>query len=476
MKKQDQLQVFVNSLSKQEKRYFRLFASMQSGDKKFMQLFDELEKPGSHHVVQLSKKLHMTARNLSDTKMYLQQTLLNALRHYDQDRTLQVQLNNRWQEVRLLMERKQFELAYSLNEKALSVAVKHEMFLAVFQLLRFKYNLLIYLNRESRHINLTQQLDLALEREREAQKLMALCLKFTVAVAGINIRRQLKKIGDNPLFKAGPNKLKSNSARILWHELHQYYCNYVDHNLEGSIQHNLRKLKIFDEHPELVYTWANPYLIGFGYLASHYTSLGKYEKALQIINRFVYETDGHRKDIAQSLSRYHHFSSRGARVQILCYLQRYDDVIAAAAELEPHMPLIELHYSIVLRLNTALAFFYKGNYAKAQKLCEQLQALNSDAMIDQQLCARILLVMVHYKFKNYALLPYLLNSISAWAKRHKFKSKEGRLLLHWMRKLVKEVYEKDKHLFFQSFKTVVDDGLFKHYSIDLNLKRWVNEQ
>ncbi len=92
MRKQDQLSALIASLSKSEKRYFKLQASLHSGDKTFTHLFDELAKGSNYEPDKLSKKLKISKPLLGHAKKYLEKVVLSSLRLYEQDNNLMIWL------------------------------------------------------------------------------------------------------------------------------------------------------------------------------------------------------------------------------------------------------------------------------------------------------------------------------------------------------------------------------------------------
>jgi len=89
MIKQDICHSLISSLTPSEKRYIRLFAGMSGKDKKYIPVFNILEKMPVYDRVLFRKKAlkYLPSGRIAYTKHYLIQLILRALRSYHSERT-----------------------------------------------------------------------------------------------------------------------------------------------------------------------------------------------------------------------------------------------------------------------------------------------------------------------------------------------------------------------------------------------------
>ena len=99
--KNDFVHQLVHSLTKSEKRYFKLFSQVQSGTKNYLKLFDALESLVTYDSKQLRKKLKGSPMNLSYEKKYLGKMLLKSLRNFEGENSPLYQVGNMMQDVEL---------------------------------------------------------------------------------------------------------------------------------------------------------------------------------------------------------------------------------------------------------------------------------------------------------------------------------------------------------------------------------------
>jgi len=57
MKTSDQLHELIHALTKSEKRYFKIYSSLQAGNKMYVRLFDLIEKQKQYDEAKLKSKL-----------------------------------------------------------------------------------------------------------------------------------------------------------------------------------------------------------------------------------------------------------------------------------------------------------------------------------------------------------------------------------------------------------------------------------
>ena len=137
MRKQDYLPQLIQSMNPSEKRYFRLYSSLQPGTKNYLKLYEILEAAEQYDSTAISKKLKVSAKKLADEKEYLQQVLLRALRHYEQDINPRTELANRFLEADLLYRRGLNEYALTHLDKSYEKTMLYEqygLFIDYFQL------------------------------------------------------------------------------------------------------------------------------------------------------------------------------------------------------------------------------------------------------------------------------------------------------------------------------------------------------
>ena len=79
MKQKESLFRLIHSLDKYEKRFFKLSASIQGGEKLYMQVFDSITRQSEYNPEDICRKLGIKRSLLAEMKVYLERLLLNSM-------------------------------------------------------------------------------------------------------------------------------------------------------------------------------------------------------------------------------------------------------------------------------------------------------------------------------------------------------------------------------------------------------------
>ena len=119
--------LLVNSLSKSEKRYFKIFSAVQEGEKFYLQLFDLIDK-GSVGRQDLKERFEARASKASFdvTLKYLFKVLMKSMRAFDAEQNIDALLLRMMQDLRFLYQKGIYQEFLLQAEKLKSVALKYE--------------------------------------------------------------------------------------------------------------------------------------------------------------------------------------------------------------------------------------------------------------------------------------------------------------------------------------------------------------
>ena len=123
MKPNPDLHRLIKSLSKSEKRYFKIYASQYAKSKSnYLRLFDAIDRQEDYDEAALKKRFRNEKfiRHLSSEKSYLFQMVMKSLRAYQRENSLAVTLSELILESEILEERG----LYGRSEKVLAKAEK----------------------------------------------------------------------------------------------------------------------------------------------------------------------------------------------------------------------------------------------------------------------------------------------------------------------------------------------------------------
>lgn len=143
MKKTDTVFQLVKSLSRGEKRNFRLMSQLTAGDKKYLKLFDAIDKQEVYDEAKILKSFRKDAafvRQFSYNKNYLYNAILNSLSYFHKGS--HSELSSLSLQVRILMDKNLFQQAKKLLRKAKEKVKKQEKFEDLLQLLDLEIDII----------------------------------------------------------------------------------------------------------------------------------------------------------------------------------------------------------------------------------------------------------------------------------------------------------------------------------------------
>src|SRR5687767_7986305 len=99
----DVLYSLIRSMTKSEKRYFRILSAMQKGEKSYMVLFDALEKQAALDEKAKAELLQLYPGNsIEPARKHLYRVLMKSLRQFDSEKDTETKLMNLLQDSRIL--------------------------------------------------------------------------------------------------------------------------------------------------------------------------------------------------------------------------------------------------------------------------------------------------------------------------------------------------------------------------------------
>jgi len=127
--KQDLFEL-IKTLNKNEKRYFRMFASLQKGAKKYLLLFDEISGQKAYNELKIKKSLNdkNLIRHFAFNKNYLKQMILKSLVLYNANNISDIKIQNMITTAKILFSKALFRQYFRTLDTAKKLAMKNERF------------------------------------------------------------------------------------------------------------------------------------------------------------------------------------------------------------------------------------------------------------------------------------------------------------------------------------------------------------
>ena len=270
MRQSDDLFRLVKSLTKSEKRYFKLFASMQGKNKKYLLLFDAVDQQNVYDEAALKEefKREKFVRQLAVTKGYLYNLVLKSLRLYHSGANVQAQLREMLSNIELLQQKGLNDLALKTLEKAKRLASKHEKFLSLIALYQWEKALRPAFRSTKEAIAYYEnELQTLLEKLDNALSYEFLLHKAANAVLHDHLRTAeeeayMETVMSDPLLQ-DPEQARSFMGRLHFHWTHATY-QYSRNEFSAALVHARKMVDLFEEEPHRLHEKMDWYLIALG--------------------------------------------------------------------------------------------------------------------------------------------------------------------------------------------------------------------
>ena len=144
MKPSTELFELIKSLSKSEKRFFKLSSSLQTGDKNYLKIFDAIEKQAVYNEagLKIAFKKETFVSHFPSEKNHLYKLLLKSLRNYHSDNSINSLLKQEIKNVEILYKKALFKECNKFLVRAKKQAIENEKFYFLFELISWEKLLL----------------------------------------------------------------------------------------------------------------------------------------------------------------------------------------------------------------------------------------------------------------------------------------------------------------------------------------------
>ncbi|MBI3510459.1 MAG: hypothetical protein HY064_07325 [Bacteroidetes bacterium] len=442
----DELFLLIRSLSKNEKGYFKKYASKHvvgSGNN-YIRLFDAIERQKEYDEEQIRKifRKETFIRHLPSEKNYLYHLILRALGEFHSESSSEKKLRDLVHSIELLYDKGLFLQCNKLLSKAKKIAAHYEKPLIQLHLHEWESKILKSLAdlgafeifmQESRkqQKQWLKQFDNFTRFRRLEEDIFLLSKKFGFPRSHEEKKRYEKIIRD-PLMKNGRNALSFRST-LHFYNISSYYNELL--GKQNETYHYRKMLVDFAEKkPHLINDDQQRYVMALNNLLNSQDELGL------------------REDCEQTIAKLHQLKTRSPNIKARVFgytwnirmTQQLNDgefreLVGNAKEvkegLKQHGRLLHPEFLLAFKYQ----FFY--GYFGAEKFKDALtwmnQLLNDDtAQVRPEIYffGRIMNLILHFEMKNQELLAYEMRSTYRLFIRQKRLYKFETIMLTFIRR------------------------------------------
>ena len=450
MKPSSELFDLIRTLTKSEKRFFKLQSSLQSGDKNYVKLFDLIEKMEFYDEDLLKKtfKGEKFIKHLPSEKNQLYKLILKSLRSYYSETSVASSLKQDIKNIEILYNKGLFDECIKFIERAKKIAIRNEKFYYLFELISWEKTLL----EESFENGQFGDLDCLISEEKDVLDKLQNLTAYHVLYSKINFvfrsggysrteenTRIINEIVDHPLIKGKNTALSQRAATICYYT--QGFCNIAKGETLVALEKYQKVKIILDSHPELRTDLAKRYIRTLSQIVQCQLETRQFKEADVCIQELeqLTELEGFDTPNAHARIRTELILSK---LKKYIYSGRFSEGVAAmATEMEAiKANEAELHKEISLRMYYYMAYlhFGAGQHSKAlQWLNRVINDNENDLRQDLYGYVRLFNIVVHYELGNSNLLEYTLKSTARYLQKRMRDFDVEKLILEQFKKLIR---------------------------------------
>jgi hypothetical protein len=406
-----QLYDLIQSLSKAEKRQFKIYTSRLGGNEnsKFIQLFNILEKSKSYKESKILEKTTITKNQIANIRIHLYQQLLKSLRLSPQLQTTPIQIREQLDFATILYNKGLYKQSLGILEKVKKLALEVDEKTMAYEIVEFEKVIETqYITRslESRADNLAiSARDLSIQNVLTS-KLSNLSLQaFSFLLKNGYAKNEEDYLKTKEYFEYHLPSYKDEylgfREKLFLYMARLYYALIIQ-DFTSGYRYATKWVELFEDNFKMKYAYPVYYLKGKNYLIESLFYL-RYHSKFTIQLRELEEdslndkliTNENTKTIAFLHTRYNqinqHFLSGD-------FVEGLKDIHRIESELKDFKTKIDPHHLMVFYYKIACVYFGTGNY-KACIYNLDLIVNNKELEMRQDLLcySRLLKLIAHFE-------------------------------------------------------------------------------
>lgn len=459
----DHLILLIQSLTKAEKRYFRLYANLQSGEKNYLLLFDLINKGTSSEDICKLYCQEQSKGNFEMAAKHLYRVIMDCLAHLRKKEDVQTAIFDHITKAEILFERELFDAAFSQLDKAKSLAVTYENdpLLLLIRRTELKYLSSLGFKEISERELVSKQMKIndIMKYSRNTNLHLQLydILKHRITYKGY-VRSDKQKDNLNDLVLSELNLIANSSykgfeAKKL-HLLFQaaYYLNTG--NYKSAIRFYQELIALFESNQHLILNPPIYYLSAIkGVLDSLHTA-GLYKEMPFFIERLKKIQQGDYAtefllEISACIYQYEQTAliNTGKLEEALHLSEENED------SLFKKVGLLRPETQLKLYLNTAILHLCLGNPGKARKSMKKIFSAGKQFYaLPSYKTARLINLLIQAELGDYSFFENEINSIKRNMRYEKQTYQTEKLLFRFVMGYPLPSYEKARNKLWMQFQ------------------------
>lgn len=449
----DHLFSLIKSMTKAEKRSFKLYANRSGGagdSALFVQLFDVLDKQAGYDEEGIFHKIPELKRSqLSNMKRHLYKQILTSLRLLHISKNIDIEIREEIDFARVLYNKGHFQQSLKLLDRIKALAFQTHQDLLHLEIVEFEKMI------ESRHItrsiesradDLTSESDKRQQVVSNVTRLSNLALKmFSFYVKTGHAKNESESLFITEFFKSNLPEVQYDKLtffeKIFFCQSHVWYY-YILQNFPMHFRYTQRWVDLFDEYPDMKTKDPELYLRGLHSLLTALFYTAKHEKFCQVLKqmeRFIASTA---EEFDTNLEVQAFTFLYTAKINKHYLEGSFNEGLFLVPELVEKLKrydeFLDSHRTLVFYYKIACLYFGSGDNGRAIDYLNEIINYRAGTLLsDIQCYARILHLIAHFELGNYGLLEYLVKSVYRFLSKMEDLNVVQKEILSFLRKEIR---------------------------------------
>ncbi|MEW6467447.1 MAG: hypothetical protein AB1458_00905 [Bacteroidota bacterium] len=449
----DNLFRLVKSMTKAEKRYFKLTASPLHDirGKKFVLLFDYMEKRKRYDERQfLLATPSVKPIQIHNLKAHLQKQILDSLRQYHARTSSDMKIRAQIDSALLLYNKGLYDLSLKVIDKAKRMAVSDDRSTLLLEIMDLEKMALMHTvsenneSRVNRIITETRSVVKSIQNISTFSNLAARLSSFYVKMGFVRDRHdheRVRRFFHSSLPRHSGKKLSFQENLYLCYSYVSYYSFVQDFG--KSYIYARKWVALFEERPDMIRHKPELYLKGLNHLLAAENKLflfrefeETYKKLLKVHSIKGLELT---ENIQIALFKYKYMHKINHYFMMGDFTGGTKIISVAENELDRFSERMDKHYILLFWYKVACLYFGAGSFRKAIAWLNRIiNSRDVDLREDILSFARILNLIAHYELGNYDLVESHIKSTYRFLLKKEEHFLYHRLILRFLKNLGKE--------------------------------------
>ena len=423
----DQLFMLVKSLTKAEKRSFRLYVNRLQSDSKFIQLFDVLDRLEAYEEQEILRRLPgVKKRHLANLKRHLYKQILTSLRLIHIQKSIDIEIREQIDFARILYGKGMYMQALRILESTKRKALDHHQDILHLEIIEFQKLI------EARHITRSRRVQNKMEallEEAEERSFIAhssnLFSNFNIQMHGWYIqyghikseeeREQVQAYFHRHLPADQPDRPLTFFEKVNLYQAY-FWHRYILLDFTAALDYARQWVALFHANEQMkekdpvLYMRGQYYQLVVLYLLR---DTAAYSEELRRFKGFV---DGIRGDLNENGELIAIVYLNLSRLNYAFISGQYEEGVGLIPEIGAELKRLsadtDVHRILLFYFKFAYLYFSMGRHEQALDYLNEIIHLKAGHLRDDLLHnARVLHLLCHYELGNYQLLEYFIPAV-----------------------------------------------------------------